>query len=330
MAGNQYGTNETTITGDNGSSTFHVFDVTGMFNTVSNFAVKGDGSNDEVDAFHNSGWYNRYSHLYVRECATAFYVHLPGLCDNSVIADNWRVGRVIFDNPSVTAFYDAYYPLAWDSTNYFVWEDCRFDWTSAKNDFAPPANALITSQQGEAYVVRNCYIRLNGGGGTAGPQPAFDFHGDDSGSGLPRAGTAMQIYSNYFDLVSGTFSGNKFCDVRGSRSLIYSNRCVGDTWSDGITYREERPSDSPNYLVNNSYEWENYDGAAGTTAMGVFDDANITAGVDYFTSAISPLNRIPYPHPLRNEAAAGGGGGGPPTLNTIARPPNLRLFRLPR
>lgn len=38
----------------------------------------------------------------------------------------------------------------------------------------------------------------------------------------------------------------------------------------------------------------------GTTAMPINDDSNITEGVDYFASALSPLLSVDYPHPLRN------------------------------
>lgn len=301
------GTNTTVITADGG---FTAFTLSGSFNTVSNLQIKGDGVTDEADGFLVTGPHNRISHCYLRELNVAVYAQDFGLVDNCVISDNWKVARVIF--PS--GYYSTYYPLAWNSTNVMCFEDNRFYWTSAKNQTG--SQNLISSQVAQSFIVRHNYFELNNA--STDPAPVIDYHGDDQGSGIPVPGVSLQVYSNYVNFLAGSISGQKFIDVRGSRSLIYSNRFVGASYdsNQGIVYREERPADSPNYLVNNSYVWENKHGASGTTAMPVNDDANITAGVDYFTTALSPLTPVPYPHPWRG-AADGGLSPTPPAPASI-------------
>ena len=290
------GTNETVITGDNGSTLFNTLKFTGNFNTLSNLFITGDGANDEITAIRNDGSYNRFTHLRITEVNVALYSTLPALMDNCVVMDVWRLLRAIPGN----TFYNTYYPLAWDSTNQIaVIEDTLFFWTSAKNQTS--SQAVISSQNGQASIIRHNYFSLDNA--STDPAPWIDYHGDSPGLGRP--GTSLQVYSNYVAFLAGSVSGQRAIDVRGSRSLIYSNRWVGATFDSdkGITYREEEPELSPNYLVNNSYVWENYHGGAGLTAMPINDDTNITAGVDYFTTALTPLLRVTYPHPLRNYIA---------------------------
>lgn len=312
IASGGMGTNFTKITAD---GAFTAFTVSGTLNTISNLQVVGDLANDENEFFHNTGAYNRYSRLLLREGSVGMYAEQAGLMDNCVSVDNNFMSRNIWGN----SFYDALYPNAWDSTNYFVYEDSKFYWTSGKNTTG--SRPMMSSQQGNSWVVRHCYFELNNS--STDPAPMFDFHGDSPGLGRP--GVALQIYSNYFSLLSGSISGQKFVDVRGTRSLIYSNKFVGGTYDSGqgIVYREEDVGSSPNYIVNNSYVWENKHGTTGTSAMPVNDDANIAAGVDYFTVALDPLVSIAYPHPLRNESL-------PTPMPVPPAPPRLRGIRLAR
>jgi hypothetical protein len=288
------GTNTTVITAD-GSMT--AFTISGSYNTVSNLQIKGDGTTDEADGFLITGPHNRISGCYLRELNVAIYAQDFGLVDGSHIIDNWKAMRQI--NPS--GYYATYYPLAWDSTNQMVVEDCVLPWTSAKNQTG--SQNMISSQMAQAFTIRHCLFVLDNA--STDPAPLIDFHGDDQGSGIPVPGVALQFYSNTVIFLQGDISGQKFIDVRGSRSLIYSNRFIGGSYDagQGISYREERPSDSPNYLVNNSYVWENYDGVSGTDAFPVNDDANITEGVDYFAEALSPLVQLAYPHPWRSSSS---------------------------
>lgn len=304
------GTNSTVITAD---GAIDALTVSGSLCTISNFQMRGDLVNDEAEFFHNTGAYNRYSRLLLREAEVGLYAEQAGLMDNCVSVDCNFMSRNIWGN----SFYDSLYPLAWDSTNYFVYEDSSFYWTSGKNTTG--SRPMMSSQQGDAWVVRRCFFELNNS--STDPAPMFDFHGDSPGLGRP--GVALQIYSNYFSILAGSVSGQKFVDVRGTRSLIYSNRVVGATYDSGqgIYYREEDVGSSPNYIVNNSYVWENKHGVSGTTAMPINDDANIAAGVDYFTTALSPLVEIEYPHPLRNESLPA-----PPPY--VSPPPRIRGVRL--
>jgi hypothetical protein len=165
----------------------------------------------------------------------------------------------------------------------------------------------MSSQEAQAFVIRHNYMEFNKS--STSVQPAVDYHGDHDpiATSDRRPGLGLQVYSNYWnDVIGTTISGSKFVDVRGGRSLIYSNRWVGSSFSssDGIVYREEHPEDVPDYRVNNSYVWENKHGTLGTTAMPVNDDVNLADGVDYFSSALTPLVQIPYPHPQRGEGPA--------------------------
>jgi hypothetical protein len=307
-------TNETIILVDNGSTAFTNFMFTGMLNTTSNLTITGDGSNDEVDAIHNRGYYNRYSHVWIKECDIGFFAEAPGLWDNGVISDCHYWARNIFGS----SFYDTNNPIAWNSTNFFVYEDSSFYWTSAKN--ASGSQPGMSSQEGQAFVVRHCYFELNKA--STSVQPFMDYHGDNppGTNEFYRPGTGLQIYSNYIkDVIGTSISGSKFADIRGGASLIYSNRWVGSSFAsgDGIVYREEFPfpTDLSPYIVTNSYVWQNYHGTLGTTAMPINDDANLTDGIDYFSSALVPLTPIPYPHPQRNE--------------TIVPPPGFPTFPIP-
>jgi hypothetical protein len=285
------GTNSTVIISDAAITTFQV---TGAQNTISNLQIRGDLTTDEADGFHNENLSNRYSRIFMNGLAVAMYAKQAGLMDNCIVVDANFSSRNIWGN----SFYDSLYPLAWDSLNYFVYEDCKFYWTSGKNTTG--SRPMMSSQQGDAWVVRHCYFEFNNA--STDPAPVFDFHGESPGLGRP--GVALQIYSNYYNFISGSVSGQKFVDVRGTRSLIYSNKFVGATYDSGqgIFYRDE---DTPDYKVNNSYVWENKHGVSGTTAMPINDDANIAAGADYFTVALDPLVAIAYPHPFRNESAPG-------------------------
>ncbi len=294
---NGQGTNETIITGDNGANIFNVLKFTGNFNTLSNLFITGDGINDEVTAIRNDGSYNRFAYLRITEVSVALYSTMPGLMDNCVVMDVWKLLRAIPGN----SFYNSNYPLAWDSTNQTaVIEDTLFYWTSAKNQTG--SQNIVSSQNGQALVVRHSYFELQNA--STDPAPVFDYHGDSPGLGRP--GTSMQVYSNYIRVLSGSLSGQKFVDVRGSRSLIYSNVVFGASYDadQGIFYREEDISAIPNYLVNNSYAWQNYHGPSGNLVMPVTDDDNAIENVDYF---LTPLGgeRIPYPHPLRLAAVFG-------------------------
>lgn len=289
------GTNTTVITADGG---FTAFTLSGSYNKLSNVQIKGDGTTDEADGVLVTGPHNRIEGCWLRELNVAIYWQDFGLCDGTVIDDCWKVGRVIF--PS--SYYATYYPLSPDSTNRVVYEDFVWNWTSAKNQTG--SQNLISSQVAQALTLRHGTIVLNNA--STDPAPVIDFHGDDQGSGIPVPGVDLEVYKVTMNVLAGSVSGQKWVDIRGSRARVYSNTVTGASYdaSQGIYLREERPSDSPNYLVNNTYIWENYDGVSGTDAFPITDDANITAGVDYFTTALSPLVQLAYPHPWRSEAGA--------------------------
>jgi hypothetical protein len=306
------GTNNTVITL---SAEFEAIGLGGSYNTVSNLQMRGAGVSETGTAISMDNPWNRVSRCFFRLLNVPVYGKNFGLVDNCVIGDSFRFARVIMDD----SFYSTYYPLAWDSTNYFVMEDNYMYWSSSKLCDSGACEACITSQDTDSWIARHNYFSLENS--VADPGPLFDFHGDEVGSGLPHPGIAVQIYSNR--VFRSTSWNGKFADIRGSRSLIYSNYCTTVDVLDGIAFREERPTDVPNYKVNNSYCWQNYDGASATVPMTVTGDADVVSGVAYFESPLSPLPSLGYPHFLRGESQSGGGTPVPPS--PLVRLRNIRL-----
>ena len=301
------GTNGTVITAD---GVFDTFTVSGSFNTISNLQIKGDGTTDEADGFLLTGSHNRISGVYLRELNVAVYAQAPGLVDSCEIDDSWRTARVIF-GPS---FYDANYPLALDSTNVCVFEDCVMRWTSAKNQTG--SQAFISSQVGQAWTVRHSTLVFDRAG--ADVSPMFDHHGDSSG--LSRPGVIAQIYANTITIGASGISGQKFADLRGSRAMVYSNTVTGAQYDSGkgVVMRKDSISGTGSWLVNNTYVWANKDGASGTHDMAVTAEDGLADGVEWFSSAPTPLVQLAYPHPMRGTAVASSGIPARPTQGTPA------------
>lgn len=293
------GTNGTVITAD---GVFDTFATSGSFNTISNLQIKGDGTTDEADGIVVNGGFTHVSDVYLRELNVAVYFNAPGLVRRSRIDDCWRAHRVIFGS----AFYDANYPLALNSTNVATMEDNTYAWTSAKNQTGN--QAFLSSQVGQAWVFRHNTITCTNTSMTFAP--VFDYHGDSSG--LSRPGVIAQLYKNdlYFSSALN-ISGNKFFDIRGSRAMCYSNRVFGATFDadKGIVLRKDSISGTTSWLVNNTYVWENYDGATATHAMAVTPENSLADGVEFFSSAPAPLVQLAYPHPLLGTSTEPSGTG---------------------
>ncbi len=306
------GTNGTVITAD---GVFDTFATSGSFNTVSNLQIKGGGTTDEADGIVINGGFTHVSDVLLRELNVGVYFNAPGLLRRSQIEDCWRAHRIIFGS----AFYDANYPLALNATNVACMEDNVYSWTSAKNQTGN--QAFLSSQVGQAWVFRHNRINVTNTSVTAAP--FFDYHGDSSG--LSRPGVIAQLYKNDLYLSSAlNISGNKFADLRGSRSMVYSNRVFGSTYDadKGVVLRKDSISGTTSWLVNNTYVWENYDGASATHAMVVTPENGLTDGVEFFTTAPGTLVQLAYPHPL---VAPGGGGGS--TVPVTTAPGKVAGFR---
>lgn len=284
--------NSTTILAD---GVFTAFTISGNLNTVSNLHIYGDGSNDEADGFLLTGDHNWLSRIMLRELNVAIYARAPGLISDSSISDSWRAARIIFD----ADFYDSNYPLALNSTNVWVIEDCNLSWTSAKNQVS--SQTFISSQVGQSWIVRHCDLIFDKTG--ADVAPMFDYHGDSSG--LSRPGVIAQIYKNNITISASGISGQKFADLRGSRSMVYSNIVTGAQYDSGkgVVLRKDSISGTSSWLVNNTYVWENYDGVSGTHAMAVTAENGLSDGVEFFTSIPSPLVQLAYPHPIRSSGS---------------------------
>lgn len=289
------GTNGTVITAD---GIFNTFTFSGSFNTISNLQIKGDGTTDEADGIVVNGGFTHISDVYLRELNVAVYFNAPGLVRRSRIDDCWRAHRIIFGS----AFYDANYPLPLNSTNVACMEDNSYSWTSAKNQTGN--QAFLSSQVGQAWVFRHNDIFVTNSSVTAAP--FFDYHGDSSG--LSRPGVIAQLYKNRVYLGSAlNISGNKFADLRGSRSMVYSNEVYGATYDagKGVVMRVDSISGTSSWLVNNTYVFENYDGASATHAMAVTPENGLTEGLDYFDTKPDPLVQMQYPHPLVQNVITG-------------------------
>jgi hypothetical protein len=283
------------------------FTLSGNFITVSNLYVKGtkpasSGAYGNI-GFDIVGQNNRVCYNRIEQMQIGCYDRQWGCFDANLVIDCTKFRNIWSGGTMAEAtVFSTFYPLAFNSTNYWHWEDNTFWITPDCNTNGHGGIGLFSSQQSDAWVFRHNTIILSNSAILFAP--LFDFHGDDVGGGLPRPGMTLQIYKNrivYLD-EANDFNG-KFCDIRGTYSAIYSNQIIqiaNSSFDHELAYREERPSDSPNYLVTGSYEWENYRGSSGTTPITVTDDANITAGVDYFKTAMSPLLQPPYPQQLRN------------------------------
>jgi hypothetical protein len=314
------GTNTTALT-RTGAAADALLKLTGQFNVVSNMSILGSGTEFYTGIeFGSAGNWGKAGYLYMSGLSNCFLCANGGVAYKFVAGDSFRVARVINN----TAYYDAHYPMAYDDTNTFCFEDGKGFISGAKA--VTGSMVWISSQQGQAYQVRNCDWVVNNA--SCDMAPDFDFHGDDSASGIFRPGVSCLINSNRVTITSGQHNG-KFADMRGSQSSISSNQVIWSGTDDGIHYREERPLDAPNYHVTGpSRYWENYRGASGTSAMVITDDdpTYIILGSDLTNAAPASFVMVQYPHPLRNEAAA----SGIPDLGYTPAAPRLRGIRISR
>jgi hypothetical protein len=295
------GTNSTVIKAD---GVFDALTVSGDFNTVTNFQITGDGSNDEATGIVNTGAHNRYSWLFIQEMAVGFYAKNSGLLDSSLILNCEHSTRNIFGD----AYYNTWNPLPLDSTNAFVYEDDTWKWTSGKNTTGP--SPFMSSQQGQAFMVRHSYFEIAQAGTTA--EPAIDYHGDwDPGSdAVYRPGAMLQIYSNVFNFPNDAPSahGAKFVDVRGGPfTMIYSNQILGGNYAanDGIVYREEHMfDDSTPYTLTNAFNFNNSQPNGNMPVNNPLENGGqVFAGREYTNVAPAVLVQLAYPHPMRGIAA---------------------------
>lgn len=303
----KYGTNQTVITAD---GVFDFLTVSGDYCVVSNFQAKGDGINDEAVGIVHTGLHGRYSNLYLHEFLYGFYMQNSGLMYDSVVNDCHIACR----NIPGSSFYDTYFPLANDSTNQFVYEDSIFDWTSEKN--VAEAAAIFSSQEGQAFTIRHCTSNLNKAGGTVAP--VIDYHGDwDPGpDAFYRPGTLLQVYKYDVTIGASSISGNKFADLRGGVSYIYSNTITGANYDSdkGVVCREEHMFDDASpYVLTNTFIFNNTQPNGPMPINNPLENGGqVFPGREYTNVAPTVLVQLRYKHPMRESAAP-------------AAPTNLRL-----
>lgn len=215
--------------------------------------------------------------------------------------NNQVSGRVYGDSIGCINW-DTYYPIAFNSTNYFFFEDCSF---TINTSFGSGSHTFVSSGQGSSYVVRHCTFAWS----ADQLSPAFDWHGDQATDGT-RGNLSSQIYGNTF-AISGSGSLNNLVDARGGQSLVYSNVITGGTFggANQIRYREEYPSGTSacggTYFDVVTNAWDCVNSWNGNALTG-YCEANCSLMSYHLMTCFSPYTAPPYPHSLNT------GGGLPP------------------
>lgn len=186
--------------------------------------------------------------------------------------------------------WEAYYPIAFDSLNYNVVEDCSFDNTEEM----PNVGVLnaISSQQGASWILRNSKFRL-----AKYPYgPVLDAHGNISSL---RGVVSVQVINNIFEVLPPA-EAYKFFDWRGGSGIFASNRLMAAS-GEMVCLREENypgPVDGHSQI----YIWNN---TLSPGVSGIRVEAGSTnvirLGQEYFDYAPTNFNSVPYPHPWRKK-----------------------------
>jgi len=175
-------------------------------------------------------------------------------------------------------------PFAWNSQNYFVFEDCTFALTGWTRD-----TYMMDTEFPANYMVRHCNFQINRA--SAVVVDGFDMHGN-GGSSVDTLG--IVIYKNTFNYTgNNTVNPCRLVDIRGGvGSLVYSNTATGVNIES--TFRDD-PYQLP--LMSNTYVWANTGNGGSPMSLGA--DDGVILGVNFVTS--KPLNfaQLTYPHPLR-------------------------------
>ena len=191
--------------------------------------------------------------------------------------------------------WDNYYPIAFDSLNYAVVEDCLFEDTEEMPNVGT-LNA-ISSQQGASWVVRNSTFRLN----QHAYGPVLDAHGNIS-PGL-RGVVSVQVINNRFEINSPA-EFYKLFDWRGGSGIFASNTVVAAS-GEMVVLREEDTFDNPltppfTDPHSQIYIWGNkIDPRVTPLRIDVDDLSAIKEDSEYFMSPPANFKSVPYPHPLR-------------------------------
>lgn len=182
----------------------------------------------------------------------------------------------------------AGYWWGFDSTNYFVVEDCEFrrtSWTlgTYSADAEYPMN----------YMVRYCNFFEDRGANV--DLDGFDMHGESGGDAEVPLG--IVIYSNRWVITTAQSDNTMLlADIRGgAHSLIFSNEIVNSvgTFNGDVLWRDD-PLSGP--ILYDGYYWKNVDEAGD---MGYIFEDGIGDGAEVTNSLPDPYNILQYPHPLR-------------------------------
>ena len=270
----------------------------------------------------------RMSHLFIKDLESASAFNGYGVVHHSIVVNCQRVGRHFGYIPGGSQVRTDRYPVAFNSTNYFFWEDSGVEVNSGYTDTTASSLSVMSGQEGMSYVVRRCNFVLN----KMNWAPLFDVHGNDPGIPSLHSSCGSQVYK-----VNVTFGGTathngKGWDLRGGQSLIYSNVLTGfATDTNGVITMREEDLDVPQTAIEtvaNTYLFENYGGVSGTTAL----PPTVTAGhgsaialnSQYFVTApAGAYNTWSPPYPYGSSDA----GSGSSTYYAPSRIKGLRLRR---
>lgn len=266
------------------------------------------------------------SNLYLQNFLSPIISDQPiGVVYNSTIRNCQRgLGRA-FGTGTGQANWDAYTPFvppqAWTNNFFFTWEDC----VTVLDDATIVQPDIVTSQQGELYMVRFCTIRWQ----NMDLPPAFDFHGETDPGPL-RGGIALQIYGNHF--IPGTGGTiDKFVDIRGGMARVYSNTVDTITTANGV-YMRRKDGETANYFndqVTNCVFFANTENGSPMAINVEPNDSTIIVAGQSYTNVDNATYYAPtYPHFLRTFGPASSGGGG--SASSSVPPSRLTKIRVHR
>jgi hypothetical protein len=208
-----------------------------------------------------------------------------GVCDNCYFLNNRIAARISGYHSSTQLRGLPPPPWPWDSTNYFVWEDCSFELTNWNRDVY-----MMDTEYPANYMVRYCKFTINRS--AAVTVDGFDMHGNSASS---LDGLGIVIYKNTF-----TYTGNntvnpcRLVDIRGGvGSLVYSNTVAGVK-----IYASMRDDPNASPLMSKTYVWNN---TGDGSPMSIGRANGVTEGTNFITSPPPDLAELEYPHPLRKQ-----------------------------
>jgi len=319
LAGLGTNSNPTIITNTSGSDTTPIWSLATYQTTLSNMVLAGQYVGTDLKGYGIETLTNdiRISHVYAHDLESFSSFNGYGVVHHSILENCQRTGRHFGYIPGGAQVRTDHYPVPFNSTNYFFWEDDGVEVNSGYTDSTASSLSLFSGQEGMSYVVRFTNIKLT----KMNWAPLFDVHGNDPTQPGLRSSCGSQVYKVVVTFGGTATHNGKAHDFRGGQNLTYSNILSGfATDTNGvITMREEDIDNalSPAETVEATYIFEDYGGVGGTVwlppTVPATHQSAIALNAQYFTNAPAGAYATwspPYPY---GSAASGGGGGGSST-----------------